>query len=81
MVMDRMMHERQYSDDTAKVIDQEVEGLISEAAHRAKEVIKHNMKKLEALKDALLKKETVEGDEVEKILAGSMLPQTARLYK
>lgn len=81
LVMDRMMHERQYSDDTAKEIDNEVENLISEAATRAKEVIKHNMKKLEELKDILLKKETVEGDEIEKILAGSMMPAAARQRK
>lgn len=79
MVMDRMMHERQYSDETAKIIDDEVESLISEAAHRAREVIRHNTKKLEELKDALLKKETVEGDEVSKILEGSVMPHTAQL--
>lgn len=77
MVMDRMMHERQYSEETAKMIDDEVENLISEAAHRAREVIRHNMHKLAELKDALLEKETVEADEVEKILAGSMLPKSA----
>ena len=77
MVMDRMMHERQYSEETAKMIDDEVESLISEAAHRAREVIRHNMHKLGELKDALLEKETVEADEVEKILAGSMMPKTA----
>lgn len=77
MVMDRMMHERQYSEETAKIIDDEVEDLISEAAHRAREVIRHNMHKLSELKDALLEKETVESDEVEKILAGSMMPKSA----
>lgn len=77
MMMDRMMHERQYSEETAKIIDDEVESLISEAAHRAKEVIHHNMHKLSELKDALLDKETVEADEVEKILAGSIMPKSA----
>src|ERR1700761_682708 len=32
MMIERMVHEREYSDDTAKVIDQEVESLITEAA-------------------------------------------------
>lgn len=77
MMMDRMMHERQYSEETAKVIDDEVESLISEAARRAHEVIQHNMHKLSDLKDALLEKETVEADEVEKILAGSVMPKSA----
>jgi cell division protease FtsH len=36
MMLERMVHEREYSDDTAKVIDQEVESLITEAANRAR---------------------------------------------
>jgi cell division protease FtsH len=40
MMLDRLVHERQYSDDTAKVIDQEVESLITEAAKRAKTVLR-----------------------------------------
>ncbi len=80
MVFDKMMHERQYSDDTAKIIDDEVEALITEAATRARAVIKANMKYLEALKDVLLKKETVEAEEVVEILKGSKLPKEAALY-
>jgi cell division protease FtsH len=80
MMLERMVHERQYSDETAKIIDDEVEALITEAAHRARAVIKGNMKKLEALKDALLEKETVEAPEVAKILEGSHMPDSANLY-
>jgi len=80
MMMERLVHERQYSDDTAKIIDDEVENLITEAAKRAKIVLKANMKKLEALKDSLLDKETVEANEVIKILEGSHLPKDAALY-
>ncbi|MEK7471797.1 MAG: ATP-dependent zinc metalloprotease FtsH [Patescibacteria group bacterium] len=80
MVFDKMMHERQYSDETAKLIDDEVEALITEAADRARAVIKANLKHLETLKDALLKKETVEAEEVLEILKGSKLPKEAALY-
>lgn len=80
MMIERMVHERQYSDETAKVIDDEVESLISEAARRAREVIRANKEKLEDLKNALLEKETVEADEVIDILKGSKLPQAAALY-
>ena len=80
MMMDRMMHERQYSDETAKVIDDEVEALITEAAHRAKIVIEANLKKLEELKDALLEKETIEDEEVKKIFEGTKMPKAAALY-
>jgi cell division protease FtsH len=80
MMLERMVHERQYSDETAKVIDDEVESLITEAANRAHEVIKANLSKLEKLKDALLEKETVEADEVIKILEGAKMPKVAALY-
>ena len=80
LVFDKLVHERPYSEDTAKEIDQEVETLIREAADRAREVIKANLDKLEALKTALLDKETVEADQVLTILEGSKLPKTAALY-
>ena len=80
MMMDRLVHERQFSDETAKVIDDEVESLITEAATRAREVIKANKKQLEALKDALLEKETVEAEDVVALLEGSTMPKIAALY-
>lgn len=80
MMIERMVQERTYSDETAKVIDDEVESIITEAANRAREVIKANLSKLEALKDALLEKETVEAEEVLEILKGSHMPKTAALY-
>jgi cell division protease FtsH len=80
MMLERMVHERQYSDETAKIIDDEVESLITEAAGRARAVIKANLAKLEELKDALLKKETVEAEEVIAILDGSKMPKEAALY-
>ncbi len=80
MIMDRMMHERQYSDETAKVIDDEVEALISEAANRARIVITANRKKLEELKDALLEKETLEDAEVKELFEGTKMPKAAALY-
>ncbi len=79
MMFDRMTHERQYSEDTAKVIDEEVESLVTEAAVRAREVIKANSKYLEALKAKLLEKETVEADEVIKLFEGTHLPASAKL--
>ncbi len=80
MMMDRIMHERQYSDDTAKIIDDEVESLITEAANRARSVIRANKQYLAKLKDALLEKETVEAEQVLAILQDSKLPKEAALY-
>lgn len=80
MMMDKFMSERQYSEDTAKIIDEEVEALITEAANRARLVIVKNKKYLDDLKDALLEKETVEADDVGKLLDGSTLPKEAAQY-
>ncbi len=80
MMLERMVHERRYSDETAKIIDDEVENLITEAATRARAVVKANKDKLEALKEKLLEKETVEAEEVLEILKGSTMPQAAALY-
>jgi len=80
IMMERIMHEREYSDETAKVIDDEVESLITEAANRARAVIKSNLTKLEALKKQLLDKETVEAAEVKRLLKGTVMPKAAALY-
>ncbi len=80
MMMERMVHEKQYSEETAKLIDEEVESLISEAANRAREVINANMTALEKLKEALLEKETVEAEEVAELLGDTSLPKAAALY-
>ncbi len=80
IMMDKLMHERQYSEDTAKLIDDEVENLITEAANRARDVLKANKAGLEKLKDVLLEKETVESEEVLEILKDSVMPKSAMLY-
>lgn len=80
MMLDRLMHEREYSDETAKSIDDEVEKLITEAANRARMVIKANLKYLEVLKDKLLEKETVEAEEVKELLKGAEMPKAAAQY-
>ncbi len=80
MMLDRLVHERDYSDETAKIIDDEVETLITEAADRARAVIKANIHKMTELKDRLIEKESVEAAEVKKIFEGTTMPKAAALY-
>ena len=80
MMFEKITHDKQYSDETAKIIDAEVENLITEAADRAREVVKTNRIYLEKLKDELLKKESIEAEEVIKIFEGTTMPKTAALY-
>ncbi len=70
-----------YSEKTSEVIDAEIEALNKEAGQRAEAVLKANRKYLDALAAALLEKETLEEDEVAKILEGATLPELAKLHK
>ncbi len=80
MVFDKITHERPYSDATAQEIDKEVEQLIKEASRRAEQVLQKNRSVLEALKDALIEKETLEEDEAAAIMAEAILPAEAKLH-
>jgi cell division protease FtsH len=80
LMFDRMVHERPYSENTAKAIDEEVETLMHEAAFRAEEVLKSNRKPLDKLMEELLDKETLEAKEVASLLKDSKLPTSAKLY-
>jgi cell division protease FtsH len=59
---------KEYSEETAREIDQEVKRLIDEAYRKVKEILAVNQDKLRTLAAALLEKETLEGEEVRKIL-------------
>lgn len=80
MVFDKMTHDRPYGENTAEKIDLEVRNLVDEARIRARAVLMHNKKSLEALAKALLKEETLEADQVTVILKDATLPKEAKLY-
>ena len=80
LMFDKMTRERPYSDETAKMIDEEVAQLITEAKHRAMLVLKENRSFLDKLAEALLKEETLEESEVDEILKGTKLTKEAKLH-
>ncbi len=80
MMFDRMTRDRPYSDATAQEIDKEVEVLIKESGRRAEAVLKENLELLHELSKQLLKEETIEEDDVAKILKDAKLPVEARLH-
>ena len=80
LMFDKMTRERPYSDETAKMIDEEVAQLITEAKHRAMLVLKENRSFLDKLAEALLKEETLEESEVDEILKDTKLPKEAKLH-
>ncbi len=59
---------RDYSEDTARRIDKEVQDLIISSYNRAKEVLAENVDILHKLADMLLEKETVLGAELDELI-------------
>ncbi|MFH0827546.1 MAG: ATP-dependent zinc metalloprotease FtsH [Candidatus Omnitrophota bacterium] len=63
-----MMEKRNYSDNTAQIIDEEVRYIVDEAYHKALDLLKANEEKLKILSAALIEKEVLDGEEARKIV-------------
>ena len=61
--------DRDFSNETASAIDEEVRGLVDTAYARAKDVLESNRQILDTLADMLVEKETVDSDELQQILS------------
>jgi cell division protease FtsH len=57
-----------YSEETAREIDQEIKRIISEAEDRAEKLLKENLEKLNTLGNTLLERETMSAEEICKLL-------------
>jgi len=66
---------QRHSEETAKQIDAEVRRIIDEALHKAREIVASNRDKLETLAQALLKFETITGEEVTMLLRGEKIDE------
>jgi len=64
---------RDYSEETARKIDQEINNIIKKAYNLAKKTLSENLDILHALADRLLEKETVPGSELDELIL-SMKP-------
>jgi len=60
--------ERDYSEKTAEEIDTEVKRLIAEAHERCKEILRDKREVLDRLAEHLIEVETIEGEDLIKIL-------------
>ncbi|MBH8551168.1 ATP-dependent zinc metalloprotease FtsH3 [Nostocaceae cyanobacterium CENA357] len=66
-----IMSERDFSEETAAAIDEEVRKLVDVAYTRAKEVLVNNRHILDQLAQMLVDKETVDAEELQEILASN----------
>ncbi|MEO0538601.1 MAG: ATP-dependent zinc metalloprotease FtsH3 [Cyanobacteria bacterium P01_A01_bin.123] len=69
--------ERDFSEETAAVIDDEVSQLVEQAYTRAKKVLVENRSVLNQLADMLVEKETVDAEELQQLLANNDVTMAA----
>jgi cell division protease FtsH len=69
--------DRDFSDETAAAIDEEVRNLVEQAYRRAKEVLVNNRTILDQLAQMLVEKETVDAEELQNILANNDVKMAA----
>src|SRR5262249_29306196 len=65
--------QKDYSEQTAMLIDEEVRGLVEGAYSKALDLLRANMDKLHLLAAALLEREVLDGDERDRLLKGEKL--------
>ncbi|MFB3895482.1 MAG: ATP-dependent zinc metalloprotease FtsH [bacterium] len=65
---------KDYSEQTAIAIDAEVRSIIDQCYQRAKSLVREHKDKLKIIADALLERETLDHDDVEKLMNGEELP-------
>ncbi len=66
---DDLMHTRDYSDETARVIDEEVERILREQESRCRVTLDEQRNGLDLVARALLEHETIDGEEVYRLVA------------
>jgi len=72
-------YHKEYSEEVAKEIDDEVRRIITDQYARARKLVEENRDKLEAIANALLERETIGRPEIEAIIEGRPLPPPERV--
>lgn len=63
-----LLHSRDYSEDTARVVDAEIARILRQQEERAIELLSRHRGGLDAVARALLERETLDGSEVSKLV-------------
>ena len=63
-----LMQIKNYSEDTAKIIDEEIKNIVDKAYNRALTLLKDHEDILKELSKVLIEKETIDGSEIDKFL-------------
>jgi cell division protease FtsH len=66
---------KDYSEETAKNIDEAIKGLLGKASATAMEILNRERKRLDTLADALMQRETLEDSDVRSLLDLQKIPK------
>ncbi|MHB2026416.1 MAG: ATP-dependent zinc metalloprotease FtsH [Elusimicrobiota bacterium] len=66
-----IMQQPQYSEDTARIVDEEVKRIITEAQNKAREILSRHKNALDALAAKLFDREVLNSDDIDAILQAS----------
>jgi cell division protease FtsH len=69
---------KDYSESTAKLIDNEIRRIVEEAHTKAEDIISTHLDKLHKIADALLEKEILDGSEIQEIIGKTSSPRGER---
>ena len=69
---------RDYSEQTAQTIDREVRDIVERNYQRARQLIAENIAALHRIAEALLEYETIDGEEVDKLIRGEKLDRAPK---
>ncbi|GJQ19900.1 MAG: ATP-dependent zinc metalloprotease FtsH [Bacteroidia bacterium] len=69
---------RNFSENTAIAIDAEVKRIVSTSMKRAEKILRDNLKSLHRLANALLEREILDAEEIDKVIRGEKLPPIER---
>ncbi len=65
---------KNFSEDTARLVDAEVKTIVEGARKKCRELLEENITHLHAIAEALLERETISGQDIEKIMNNEELP-------
>ena len=66
---------RDYSEQTAQAIDEEVSSIITSCKNEAKKILKANYEKFESIAVNLIERETLDAEEIKMLMNGEKLPE------
>ncbi|MGH8507241.1 MAG: ATP-dependent zinc metalloprotease FtsH [Gammaproteobacteria bacterium] len=64
--------QKMVSDETAHAIDQEIRRIVDRNYQRTKDLLEHNLDKLHSMAEALMKYETIDGEQIDDIMNGQL---------